>query len=47
MLAVKDFKNVRHGVMFDVGVEERYLRLYAEEYGAINPHRPDAIDAHG
>ena len=37
VLGVKDFKNMRHGLMLDVGVEERYVRLYAEDYGAIDP----------
>jgi DNA-binding NarL/FixJ family response regulator len=38
VLGVHDMKNVHHGVMFHVGVEERYERLYAEKYGAINPY---------
>ena len=37
-LGVHDMKNVHHGVMFQRGVEERYLRLYAEKYAALNPH---------
>ena len=37
-LGVHDMKNVHHGVMFQGGVEERYVRLYAEKYGALNPH---------
>jgi DNA-binding CsgD family transcriptional regulator/PAS domain-containing protein len=36
LLGVHDMKNVHHGVTFHVGVEERYERLYAEKYGAIN-----------
>ena len=38
LLGVHDMKNVHHGVMFQRGVEERYVRLYAEKYGAMNPH---------
>jgi DNA-binding CsgD family transcriptional regulator len=39
LLGVHDSKNVHHGVMFrSGGVEDSYVRLYAEEYAAINPH---------
>ena len=38
LLGVHDMKNVHHGVMFQRGVEERYVRLYAEKYAALNPH---------
>ena len=37
-LGVHDMKNVHHGVTFQGGAEERYERLYAEKYGALNPH---------
>ena len=37
-LGVHDMKNVHHGVTFQRGAEERYERLYAEKYGALNPH---------
>ena len=37
LLGVKDLKNMRHALMLHVGVEERYVRLWADKYAAIDP----------
>ena len=48
LLGVHDMKNVHHGLMLPRGVEERYQRLYAEKYAAIEPNAvADSITARG
>jgi len=37
-LGVIDLENVRNELTFHVGVDEHFVRLYAEKYGAMNPH---------
>ena len=37
-LGVVDLENVRNELTFHVGVDDRFVRLYAEKYGAMNPH---------
>jgi len=37
-LGVFDIENVDNALMFHVGVDEQFVRLYAEKYGAMNPH---------
>ena len=37
-LGVVDLDNVRNEMTFHVGLDDHTVRLYAEKYGAMNPH---------
>ena len=38
LFGVMNLIHQKHELMFHVGVEDLYLRLYAKKYGAMNPH---------
>ena len=43
LLAINDLKSKRHALMLHVGVEERYVRLWSDDYAAIDPLRVSTL----